>query len=88
MTSFKITFINKLSGSREITDISDDKYILDAFCEQNIQLPYSCRSGSCSSCESKLEKREVDQQDQSFLDNVQIKMVMCSFASHLLMVAA
>ena len=30
MTSFKITFINKLSGFREIIDIPDDKYIFDA----------------------------------------------------------
>ena len=27
MTSFKITFINELSGLREIIDIPDDKYI-------------------------------------------------------------
>ena len=43
MTFFKITFINKLSGLIEIVDIPEDKYILDADCEQNIQLPYSCR---------------------------------------------
>ena len=36
MTSFKITFINELSGLKEIIDIPDDKYILDAACEQNI----------------------------------------------------
>jgi len=30
MTSFKITFINELSGLKEIIDIPDDKYILDA----------------------------------------------------------
>ena len=73
MTSFKITFINKLSGLREIIEIPDDKYILDAACEQKIQLPYSCRSGACSTCVAKLEKGEVDQQDQSFLDDEQIR---------------
>ena len=73
MKSFKITFINELSGLKEIIDIPDDKYILDAACEQNIELPYSCRSGACSSCVAKLEKGEVDQQDQSFLDDDQIK---------------
>ena len=73
MKSFKITFINELSGLKEIIDIPDDKYILDADCEQNIELPYSCRSGACSSCVAKLEKGEVDQQDQSFLDDDQIK---------------
>ena len=73
MKSFKITFINKLSGLKEIIDIPDDKYILDAACEQNIELPYSCRSGACSTCVAKLEKGEVDQHDQSFLDDDQIK---------------
>ena len=34
MKSFKITFINKLSGLKAIIDIPDDKYILDAACEK------------------------------------------------------
>tara|TARA_Y100001968_G_scaffold287887_1_gene289725 strand:- start:151 stop:450 length:300 start_codon:yes stop_codon:yes gene_type:complete len=73
MKSFKVTFINEVSGLKEIIDIPDDKYILEAACEQNIELPSSCRSGSCSSCVARLEKGEVDQQDQSFLDDDQIR---------------
>ena len=75
MTSFKIIFINEVSGLKEIIDIPDDKYIFDGACEQNIDLPCSCRQGACSTCFAKLEKGEVDQQDQSFLDNDQIKKV-------------
>tara|TARA_Y100001968_G_C19093644_1_gene588969 strand:+ start:159 stop:455 length:297 start_codon:yes stop_codon:yes gene_type:complete len=71
MKSFKITFINK-SGLKEIIEIPDDKYILEAASEQNIELPSSCLSGSCSTCVAKLEKGDVDQQDQSFLDDDQI----------------
>ena len=80
MTSFKITFINELSGLIEIVYIPDDKYILDSACEQNIELPFSCRSGACSTCVAKLEEGEVDQQDQSFLDDDQIHkgyILMC-----------
>ena len=73
MKSFKITFINEISGLEEIIDIPDDKYILDAACEKNIELPYSCRSGACSTCVAKLEQGEVDQQEQSFLDDEQIR---------------
>ena len=73
MTFFKITFVNELSGLKEVIDIPDDKYILDSAIEQNIQLPFSCRSGACSTCVAKLKKAEVVQQDQSFLDDDQIK---------------
>ena len=69
MTSFKITFINNLSFLREIIDIPDDKFIIYAACEQNIQLPQSFRLGACSTCDAKLEKGKVDQQDQGFLDD-------------------
>ncbi len=73
MAYFKITFINELSGLKEVVEIPDDKYILDAAIERNIQLPSSCRAGACSTCVAKLEKGKVDQQDQSFLDDDQIK---------------
>ena len=72
MKSFKVTFINKISGLKEIIEIPDNKYILESACEQNIDLPSSCLSGCCSTCVAKLEKGDVDQQDQSFLDDDQV----------------
>ncbi|NBD18604.1 MAG: 2Fe-2S iron-sulfur cluster binding domain-containing protein [Cyanobacteria bacterium] len=75
-TTYKVRLIKgkkKKPPEVDVTlEIPEDEYILDAAEEHDVELPSTCRSGGCSSCVGRMVEGEVDQDDQSFLDEDQI----------------
>ncbi len=59
-------------GTENVIQCEPDQYILEAAEQADIDMLYSCRAGACSSCCGKIVSGEVDQEEQSFLDDDQI----------------
>ena len=72
MVKYKVRLLNEAQNLDVTIECADDKFVLEAAEDNNIELPYSCRAGSCSTCLGKVKSGSVDQSDQTFLDEAQI----------------
>jgi len=60
-------------GKQHTLSVGEDVSILDAALDEGIDLPYSCRAGSCSTCAGKIISGEVDQSEGSLDEDVMKK---------------
>jgi ferredoxin len=72
MATYKVTLLSEEHDIDALINCDDDDFILDAAEEQQIELPYSCRAGACSTCAGKVTLGKIDQSEQTFLDDDQM----------------
>jgi len=54
-------------GAKDVIQVEKGKTILQAAMDSNIEIPYSCRSGMCSSCKAKCSSGKIKMMDGHLL---------------------
>ena len=70
--TYNIT-LRSINKSDTVIQCTEDQYILEAAEQAGIDLPYSCKAGACSSCAGLVISGQIDNEEQSFLDDEQVE---------------
>ncbi len=62
-----------LDGETFNIKVPEGTPILDAGLDEDIDIPFSCQSGSCGSCQCKILKGEVEMEEQEVLTQEEIE---------------
>lgn len=73
MATYEVKLLNKKRDIDVTLTVDEATTILAAAEDAGLDLPFSCQSGSCSSCVGKVVEGDVDQSDQTFLDDEQVE---------------
>ncbi|MBD1847172.1 2Fe-2S iron-sulfur cluster binding domain-containing protein, partial [Cyanobacteria bacterium FACHB-63] len=70
--TYNVRLINKKRNLDITIPVDEETSILEAAEDAELDLPFSCHSGACSSCVGKVAEGEINQDDQTFLDEEQV----------------
>jgi ferredoxin len=73
MAVHKVRLINAELNLDRMIEVSEEEYIWDIADAEGIRLPSGCKQGNCSACVVKVISGDVDQSEQVFLRESEVK---------------
>jgi ferredoxin len=58
---YQIQIHHRQTGEKYTLKVPDDHYILHSVESQDVQLPFACRNGACTTCAVRIISGEIDQ---------------------------